>query len=304
LSISRRPYRYATSFPLDEIDLQLDDGRSVALILKDLTWQRLPEDARLGKPKFLYEPRREIETYRRILKPLELGPRCFGAQHDPSGSGSWLVLEKLRGVELWQVGDLALWDEAARWIARLHARFLVLDVLDLNPYLLHCDADWFRAWATRAKEKLGESDDRRSRFLIDVLDGYHSIAECLAALPRTFVHGEYFPSNVLVDPQHTLVWPVDWEMSAAGPCLLDVAALVTGWDDDHRQRFLEAYRQEAVEHGVALGTIDDVLDGVRMCQLHFALQWMGWSKHWTPPSEHARDWLGDALTSAMELSLR
>jgi hypothetical protein len=92
-------------------------------------------------------------------------------------------------------------------------------------------------------------------------------------------------------------------MGAAGPCLLDPAALVTGWDRADRERLLAAYREEMMKQGVAVGTMDEVLEAVHMCQLHFALQWLGWSRHWTPPTEHARDWLGDALCSARELSL-
>ncbi len=305
VSLRRRPYRYTTSFPLDEVELLLADGRSVSLILKDLTWERLPEDARLGKPAFLYEPRREIETYLRILGPSGLGPHCFAASYPRSGSGSWLVLEKVHGVELWQVGDAAVWDAAARWAARLHARFVGADVVSLNPYLLRCDAAWFRTWAARARDGLAGSADHRSRDLIEVIDRYAPVADRLAALPTSFVHGEYFPSNILVDPETypPRVWPVDWEMAAVGPCLFDVATLVSGWEHAERQRLVAAYRDEILKLGVAIGTMDEVLEAVHICQLHFALQWLGWSRNWTPPPEHARDWIGQALESARELSL-
>jgi hypothetical protein len=38
-------------------------------------------------------------------------------------------------------------------------------------------------------------------------------------------------------------------------------------------------------------------------QLHLSLQWLGWSPDWTPPPEHARDWLADALATAERLGL-
>ena len=107
VSVRRRPYRYATSFLLEELRLELADGSSLSVILKDLSWDRLGEDARPSKPEFLYEPRRELETYLKILGPFGVGPRCYAAGYSGSGSGSgsWLILEKVRGVELWQVGD-------------------------------------------------------------------------------------------------------------------------------------------------------------------------------------------------------
>jgi len=36
---------------------------------------------------------------------------------------------------------------------------------------------------------------------------------------------------------------------------------------------------------------------------HLALQWLGWSADWTPPPEHARDWLVEALAAAERLGL-
>ena len=65
----------------------------------------------------------------------------------------------------------------------------------------------------------------------------------LASLPRTFVHGELYPSNVLVvrDDRDPRVCPIDWEMAAIGPGLVDLAALVGGWDPPERERLVAAY---------------------------------------------------------------
>ena len=54
----------------------------MALILKDLSRERLLGDAAGAKPAFLHEPRRELEAYRRILAPAGIGPRCFAAVAD------------------------------------------------------------------------------------------------------------------------------------------------------------------------------------------------------------------------------
>lgn len=39
------------------------------------------------------------------------------------------------------------------------------------------------------------------------------------------------------------------------------------------------------------------------CRLHLALRSLGWSPAWSPPPEHARDWLAEALELAERLDL-
>jgi len=34
------------------------------------------------------------------------------------------------------------------------------------------------------------------------------------------------------------------------------------------------------------------------CRLFLAVQWLGWADKWVPPSEHAHDWLAEALELA------
>ena len=46
----------------------------------------------------------------------------FGAVCDPPAGRHWLFLERVEGKELYQVGDFARLAEAARWLARFHAR--------------------------------------------------------------------------------------------------------------------------------------------------------------------------------------
>src|SRR5581483_3488028 len=95
LELSRRPYRYATSAPLEQLDVRLRDGTRLELILKELARERLMGDARATKPEFVYEPERELATYRELIGPAGVGPRFYGA-----GAAGWLVLEKVPGVEL------------------------------------------------------------------------------------------------------------------------------------------------------------------------------------------------------------
>ena len=290
--LERREYRYATSAPLEEVTAHLDDGSRRALILKDLARERLLGDAPAAKPASLYDPRREVEAYRRILGPAGIGPRCVAAADDAS---RWILLEKAPGIELWQVGELVEWEAVARWLGAFHARFAgrAAELRRAVPFLLEHDLGWFRHWRERASAALEGSPDPRAGELHAALSGYDAVAERLAAMPRTLVHGEFYPSNILVTHgQKPLgVYPVDWEMAAVGPGVVDLAAIAGGWEPEERGRLARAYLEgsdDGRDH-------DGLADDLTVARLHVALQWLGWASGWQPPAEHARDWLSEAL---------
>jgi hypothetical protein len=304
--LSRFPYRYATSAPLEEIHVRRRDGTETALLLKDLSRDRLLGDARTTKPAFLHQPLREIETYRGILGRAAIGPRCFGVVANSDEQRHWLLIEQVPGVELWQVAELSVWELVARWLGEFHAAFAgrVDEARAANPYLLELSGDWFRLWSERARAALAGSPDPRAAVVGSALERYDAVVAPLAALPGTFVHGELYPSNVLVvREEHPLrVCPVDWEMSGIGPGLVDLAALVGGWAPEERSRLVTAYVEaESSAGGVPRrGTLETDL---ARCRLHLALQWLGWSTDWQPPREHAHDWVGEALELTRELGL-
>jgi aminoglycoside phosphotransferase (APT) family kinase protein len=304
--LRRRPYRYATSAPLEDVRVATQGGEEVRLILKDLSRERLLGDARATKPEFLHEPSRELDTYRRILDPAGIGPRCFAAVAESDPPRHWLLLERVPGVELWQVGELSVWEQVAGWLGRFHGEFggRLDEVRAANARLLDLSGSWFRSWCARARAALARSDDARARALLGALDGYDSVADELMALPRAFVHGELYPSNVLVvrSLQPVGVYPVDWEMAGIGPAPLDLAALAGGWGAGERGRLATAYLDGLSEAGASIAD-EDVTAGLDRCRLHLALQWLGWSAEWRPPPEHAHDWLGEALALAQELRL-
>jgi len=122
--LERRPSIYSTSFAIEELDVRLDDDTSIRLLYKDVSRHALLEDARKAKPAFLYDPLREIETYRSILGPNRLGtPICYGSIVEPRAERYGLLLENVPGVELYQVGNLVTWRRVAEWLALMHARF-------------------------------------------------------------------------------------------------------------------------------------------------------------------------------------
>lgn len=304
--LERAPYAYATSFPLEEIHAHLVGGRVLQLILKDLTWERLLGDAARSKPRFLYQPRRSVETYRRTLAASELGGGCYGAHADDASGRYWLLLEKFPGLELWQIGTFATWESVARWLARFHLAFAgdPDGLLEQNPYLIRYGEDFLSMWPRRALAA-ADGDAGARRALERIASRYDEVTETLGAVPPTLVHGELYPSNLLVaeTPQGPAkVWPVDWEMAGVGPAFLDVAALSAGWTGPEQERLVSAYLDELGpaswrREGPGLARVLDC------SRLHYALQWLGWSDGWSPPPEHARDWAGEAIAAAERLGL-
>jgi hypothetical protein len=302
-SVHRRPYVYSTSFQLEELDLVLEDGTDLCVLYKDLSRRGMLAAARAAKPEFLFEPLREIETYRSVLAGQSLGTAvCYGAV-----GGEGLFLEKVPGRELYQIGNAAVWADVARWLAGMHDHFAdrVGELRQLNPHLLRYDGEFYARWLDRAQTRLGTADTDRSAALRRVAAALGDAVERLATLPMTLLHGELYASNVLVADEITgrRVCAVDWEMAGIGPGLLDVAALCSGWDEANRRAIALTY-QEAREplSGECPGE-GDLMELLDCCSLCLAVQWLGWSPDWSAPPEHAQDWLGDAIRLIERLGL-
>jgi hypothetical protein len=309
--LERRPCAYRTSFALEELDVELSDGTRLRLMMKDLSRAALHENAQAAKPTLLYDPLREIHVYRDVLSGTGLGTAEYhGASIDPARDRWWLFIENVVGDALWQIGEFEVWEEAARWLARMHGSLGEWAASE-GP-LLRYDESLLGVWAERAA---AFADDPRSPWtgperqaIRRLTAGYDTVTEQLAGLAPTFIHGEFYPSNVLVQRggETPRVCPIDWEIAAVGPGLLDLAALSIGkWTAAERTRLAAAYRAaappgaETAAH-LANEEFDRALDFAR---LHLAVQWLGWEPGWQPPAEHRHDWLGEALALADRLGV-
>jgi hypothetical protein len=293
--LERRPSRYQSSFALEELDVDLHDGVRLHLLFKSLGAHAMLDDARAAKPGFLYNPGREAEIYRTVLASAGLGTAvCYGAVLDPDSERYWLFLERVSGQELYEIGDLATWRDVARWLAGFHTRFASKSK-DAFTNVLHYDSSFYGLWMQRA-----QINNPALRRLAQV---YPRVIERLLTLPTTLIHGEFYASNVLVEQTagSARVCPVDWEMAAIGPGLMDLAALTAGkWTDETRTSIAHAYHEALPEPAVSPVEFLETLD---YCRLHQAVQWLGWSADWAPPTAHAQDWCEIALGLADKLQL-
>jgi hypothetical protein len=298
-SIDARPFEYATSFRLMLVNVEFDRGEGDVLVMKDFARSKMVPAARRHRAPHPASPRREIDVYRHVLAPAGIGPRCRSTVADASRQRYWLFTEKVRGVELWQSGDPAVWAAVAGWLGEMHCSFAARQT-ELSQWLPTLDREWFGTWHRRALAVLAGSAAPHAIELRTLLAGgglADRLDERLAAMPKTLVHGELYPSNVMVDAGHAAegaadigVVAIDWETAAIGPPMLDLAALSTGWDAGTRSRLDVAYG----------ATLDRA--ALAWCRLHLALRWISLSTGWEPPAPHRQDWIGEALHAAREVA--
>jgi aminoglycoside phosphotransferase (APT) family kinase protein len=279
------PHPYRTSHWLAALEVGYADGSSESLVLKDL--------GSLGeaRPAFVHDPLREIDVYRRLLPGARLGTASFrGAVVDPSLGRFWLVIERVRATELWQIGSFESWLRAAGWLAEMHVRLKDAE----SEHLTRWTREYIGTWIARARAL------SRDAAVVLAARRAAELTERILALPAGFVHGELYPSNVLVDEPSGRVCAIDWEMAGVGPLLLDLAALTSGnWNERERRQLTDAYWRGAN----TTSSFDELVVELDVCRLLVALQWLGWSRRWTPPPEHAHDWLADVRMLVEEVGL-
>jgi thiamine kinase-like enzyme len=323
-SLERHASPYRSSYELEEIVVSMEDGPTLPLLFKNLSWDGLPEYVQKGKPRFLYDPQREIETYRIFLRGGELGtPLYYGATVDEQTQSHWLFIEKVFGKELYQIGEFEHWKEVARWLAKFHSYGANLNGLAQQAeaaHLIQYDGNYYAKWLHRARalhlqnlpSKKTHTAGKHAQDEMDwLLNCYARAIGHLVALPLTLIHGEFYASNVLVQETETglRVCAVDWEMAALAPGLMDLAALTSGnWSEEQRNNMALAYHAELQVAGLQakekwLPAVDEFLTALDYCRLHLAIQWLGWSASWSPPPEHAQDWLQIGLDLAEKLDL-
>ena len=133
-----------------------------------------------------------------------------------------------------------------------------------------------------------------------------SLREIELALPSTLIHGEFYPSNVVMRATRSgrQICPLDWELAAKAPGLIDVAALTIGdWTVEKKKTMIAAYRDALEPDNGWPPSLRDLVEAVEFCQLHLSVQLLGWASDWDPPERHAQNWLREALRLAKRLSV-
>jgi len=285
--LARRDSPYASSFPLAELDVEAGDGARLTVVWKDLTPGALLPGARAARAQGAKsDPTSELRAYT-LLDGAGLGtPRLIAAVDEPART--WLFLKLVHGARLEHVGEPEAWQATARWLARAHtvltARAGALDDAD------RAAPAWPPPWEAPAADALaaGAADPQRRRRIAALAPAFTAARDRLAAAPPTVIHGELFPANVLIDGERVCV--LDWETTARGPALLDLAALTAGAWEEPDEPLAEAYRRALPDPPPHRPFHADLA----AARLLTAARWLAAPAAWRPPAEQARDWLRDA----------
>jgi hypothetical protein len=314
-ALDHRPSECRSSFAIEEIDVLLEGGELLRLVLKSVGPRGLLPGARMSKPLFLHDPLREIEFHQHVLSGRpELGTAVlYSSVVEPAQDRYWLLFERVFGSTLEGTANLDRWRAVARWLARLHVNLAPLASEALAPgtaRLLRYGPDFLRMWIARAVATVRIQHPVVPRELIlgiERLAGrYDGVIDRLMSMPQRIIHGEFYPSNILVnlDSPHPRIAVLDWEMVAVGPPMMDLAALLASERDEARVRDIAlTYRSALPDRPIGDADHRHFLEDLAFCKLHLAVQWLGWSPDVSPPRRQAHAWIADVLRLADELDV-
>ena len=282
-AVRELPAPASTSYALRRLLLDLADGRTLDVLLKDFDVSRHAADLAL------WHGARERYVYETVLAGRDLGtPELHGVVWDEPSGRHWLLLEFVPGRTLRQ-SPIEDWIAAAGWLGRLHGTIAGREAELARPGLLvSYDDAYFRDIAERALQAVGSRSGSLYRRLAAAVDGYKAMIERFCASRPTLVHGSYRPKNVLVDTRAkpVRICPVDWELAAVGPQLHDLACMAN--EVDHLptiERFCEAYAKGADAFGLAVTGTDEMLAELDRLRLHRVLRSLARSAEWAYPDK-------------------
>lgn len=298
--LARQRSEYSSSFSIELLEVTFQNAKVLPVVFKNLSKNSILKEARDIKDQELYDPEREISVYQSILSDCDLNTaKHYGSVVNSGADQYWLFIEKVPGLEIYQIGEFEIWLQVSRWLAMFHAKFEnQVEELQARAPLLGYDRDYYQRWPLRALAFSRHQAPGLRVALEKLLSRYDQVIDRLLQLTPTLLHGDFYASNILAQQldDGLRICPVDWDMAAIGPGLIDLAALISGqWSESERNALVNAYLGKKLT--------DDARIDIACCQLHLAIQWLGWSPQWHPPQEHQQDWLSQAVELAEELDL-
>jgi len=296
-AVECRPSLYQSSCSLHDVDVWFGDGSTLAIVAKGADWSAMCPEAHRARPRWLSDEKRERVVYESILPAADMATaRYFGSYVSESGVRH-LLLERIDGVPLWQSGNFDTWCDAARWLARMSVQVTVATIASTFAFarLLRYQRPSYDTWMRRACAFHADATPS----VTTLVKPYQKVVDWLSCECPVFLHGEFYSSNVLIErdaSRRDVVRPVDWEMAALGPASIDLACLLSGrWTDQERSALAAAYYGELAALGVRVPQRERYLRTLDYSLIYLSVRNLGWSGDWTPPSDRAHDWLGEAL---------
>lgn len=179
--------------------------------------------------------RREVGVYQSLAAQLPLSTPALIAG---SATGDWLLLEALqpvRDASQWLAED---YRSALDALSSLHDRFWDLgEDLDAFPWLsrpIDADFEIHVAAAAQAIERIVAEGQpaplaavpERMHVLARLTTLAEQVVAPLRQVPRTLLHGDYWPGNIAVLKNRSQV-VYDWQLAGVGPGIIDLLVFLT-----------------------------------------------------------------------------
>jgi hypothetical protein len=262
--VSRHENTYSSTFPSEIITCRIGTGPAIRFFLK---YAADRENEAYGHRSGVdYETR----VYTRLLNRMDISiARSYGAFRTADGMNTCLVLDYLdTGDRVTKAGDPEAMVKTARWIGRFHA--LCSDRID-DPalsFLGRYGHDYYSGWVSRTQQRIrGAGMD--PGWLRTVCRRMDTVIEVLCTSPQTIIHGEYYPKNILL--QDGMIYPVDWESTAIGNGMVDLATLTEGWTPEVRRELEREYLHARWPEGAS----PEFAGSLAAARIYVQFRWLG-----------------------------
>jgi hypothetical protein len=262
--IGREPSTYVSTFFNEVVICRMPDGSVRKLLMKRGSTHGAPSREHRGGVPY------EAQVYQRVLAPLAMSvPAFHGATSTPSETVLWMDYEE-DAQPLHKFGNASLRD-AAVWIGEFHRRNEARSA-ELVSLLRRYNLAYYLRWARRTMilaAPLGLT------WLPQVCAAYEKMAKEFSNAALTIIHGEFYPKNILVRADRSVV-PVDWESAAVAMGEIDVASLVEGWSEEDSLSCQRAYQQARWPGGAP----DGFTGRLQFATLYWLFRWLGDASQW------------------------
>jgi len=234
--LAREPNQFPGVFPAEVVTVSLESGQTVTVHLKHLGSEHAEHPA---QPR----PELEIRVYDTLFRNRTLPVvEYYGNRWNSETKRLELYIEHIDGWNL-KHEHLDLWVAAARCIGELHAHFAEQPDLLREASLPELDADYISDWAERALETAGTYSADYGNRLGRVVRRYEGLIPVLSEQPRTLVHADLSPKNVLVDKSRepARICIIDWEHARLGSGFVDLVHLKYGFSGVREQKMIQSY---------------------------------------------------------------
>jgi thiamine kinase-like enzyme len=140
------------------------------------------------------------------------------------------------------------------------------------------EAGYYLGWAERT-ERFARPLRERFPFVCGLGRRFESLVPELLGQPRTVIHGEYYPANILTSDGQ--IYPVDWESAGAGAGTIDLASLTERWGTAVTHRCSLEYQQARWPRQPPA----EFTRWLDVARIYLHLRWLGDRPEWTEKTE-------------------